>query len=80
VLRELPPVLLKKVEEMAKPVQAPAGLRLFGDGSPCTNYPLLLEGIVRISKSSPDGHELLLLQPRESWPSRSALLGRRPGD
>jgi CRP/FNR family transcriptional regulator len=68
VLRELPPVLLKKVEETAKPVQAPAGLRLFGDGSPCTNYPLLLEGIVRISKSSPDGHELLLylLNPGES--------------
>ena len=40
----------------------------YGDGSPCANYPLLLEGTVRISKSSPDGHELLLylLNPGES--------------
>ena len=55
VLRELPAPLLKKVEETAKPVQAPAGLRLFGDGSPCANYPLLLEGTVRASKSQPRG-------------------------
>ena len=78
VLRELPPVLLKKVEETASPVQAPGGLRLFGDGSPCANYPLLLEGIVRISKSSPDGHELLLylLNPGESCViTVAALLG-----
>ena len=34
VLRELPAALLAKVEETAKPVQAPAGQRLFGDGSP----------------------------------------------
>src|SRR4026207_2090989 len=45
VLRELPPALLKKVEETAKPIQAPGGLRLFGDGSPCASYPLLLEGV-----------------------------------
>lgn len=68
VLRELPPVLLNKVEGAAKPVQVPGGQRLFDDGSPCASYPLLLEGIVRISKSSPDGHELLLyfLNPGES--------------
>src|SRR5512141_3110691 len=68
VLRELPPDLLRKVEETMKPVQARAGQRLFGDGSPCTHYPLLLEGIIRASKSSPDGHEILLyrLNPGES--------------
>ena len=78
VLGELPPVLLKKVEETAKPVQAPGGLRLFGDGSPCANYPLLLEGIVRLSKSSAEGHELLLylLTPGESCViTVAALLG-----
>ena len=78
VLRQLPPVLLKKVEETAKPVQAPAGQRLFGDGSPCATYPLLVEGIVRISKSSPDGRELLLyfLNPGESCViTVGALLG-----
>jgi CRP/FNR family transcriptional regulator len=68
VLRKLPPDLLRKVEETAKPIQAPAGRRLFGDGSPCTHYPLLIEGIIRASKSSPDGHEILLyrLNPGES--------------
>ena len=78
VLRELPPALLKNVEEMATPIQAPCGLRLFGDGSPCANYPLLLEGTVRISKPSPDGHELLLyfLKPGESCViTVAALLG-----
>ena len=78
VLRELPPVLLRKVEETARPVQAPAGQRLFGDGSPCTHYPLLIEGVVRASKSSPEGHEILLyrLNPGESCViSVVALLG-----
>jgi len=78
VLQELPPDLLRKVEEMAKPVQAPAGLRLFGDGNPCTHYPLLIEGTIRVSKSSPDGREILLyrLNPGESCViSVMALLG-----
>lgn len=68
VLRELPAVLLKKVEETAQLVQAPAGQQLFADGSPCTDYPLLVEGTVRISKSNPDGQEILLylLKPGES--------------
>jgi len=68
VLQELPPDLLRKVEETATPVQAPAGQRVFADGSPCTHYPLLVEGTIRASKSSPDGHEILLyrLNPGES--------------
>lgn len=68
VLRKLPADLLRRVEETAKPIHAPAGRRLFGDGSPCTHYPLLIEGIIRASKSSPDGHEILLyrLNPGES--------------
>src|SRR6266571_3511239 len=68
VLLKLPPDLLRKVEETAKPVQASAGQPLFGDGSPCTHYPLLIEGVIRASKSSPDGHEILLyrLNPGES--------------
>ncbi len=68
VLQELPPDLLRKVEETAKPVQASAGRRLFRDGDPCTHYPLLVEGIVRASTSSVVGHEILLygLNPGES--------------
>ena len=68
VLRELPAGLLKKVERTGRSVQASAGQRLFGDGSPCTSYPLLIEGTIRVSRSSADGHELLLylLNPGES--------------
>jgi CRP/FNR family transcriptional regulator len=68
VLRELPAPLLKKVEATAKLVQAPAGQRLFADGSPCTHYPLLIEGIIRASKINAEGHEILLyrLNPGES--------------
>ena len=68
VLQELPAHLLKKVEAAAKPVHAPAGQRLFSDGSPCAFYPLLIEGTILVSKISPDGHEILLyrLNPGES--------------
>jgi CRP/FNR family transcriptional regulator, anaerobic regulatory protein len=68
VLRELPAPLLKKVEATAKPVLAAAGQRLFSDGSPCAFYPLLIEGIIRASKISPEGHEILLyrVSPGES--------------
>ena len=68
VLNHLPAELLKRLEAEAVTIQAPAGRRLFGEGSPCTHYPLLVEGIIRATKSSPDGHEILLyrLNPGES--------------
>ncbi|HEU4402840.1 MAG TPA: Crp/Fnr family transcriptional regulator [Candidatus Polarisedimenticolia bacterium] len=81
VLEELPPDLLRKVEETARLVQAPAGQRLFQEGSPCTHYPLLVEGVIRASKCSPDGHEILLyrLSPGESCViTVVALLGGTP--
>ena len=68
VLVQLPASLLKQVEATATPIHAPAGQQLFSDGSPCTDYPLLLEGTIRVSKVSPEGHEILLyrLDPGES--------------
>ena len=63
VLREMAPALLKKVEETAMPVHAPAGQGLFGDSTPCSYYPLLIDGIIRASKISPEGHEILLYRP-----------------
>jgi CRP/FNR family transcriptional regulator, anaerobic regulatory protein len=81
VLQELPQDLLRKLEETAKPVRAPAGRRLFDEGSPCTHYPLLLEGVIRATKGSPDGHEILLyrLNPGESCViTVVALLGETP--
>src|SRR3989442_410862 len=81
VLEELPRDLLRKVEESARLVQAPAGRRLFGEESPCTHYPLLVEGVIRASKCGPDGHEILLyrLNPGESCVITGvALLGETP--
>jgi CRP/FNR family transcriptional regulator len=81
VLEELPPELLRKIEEGSKLVQAPAGRRIFDEGSPCTLYPLLVEGMIRASKISPDGHEILLyrLNPGESCViTVLALLGGTP--
>ncbi len=81
VLQELPQALLRKVEEQAKPIQAQAGKRLFDEGSPCTHYPLLVDGTIRASKIGPDGHEILLyrLNPGESCViTVLALLGETP--
>lgn len=81
VIRELPPDLLRRVEERARLVQVPSGRRLFEEGSPCTDYPLLVEGIIRASKFGPDGHEILLyrLNPGESCViTVIALLGGTP--
>ncbi len=68
VLGEVPPELLRKVEQEAKPIRAPAGRELFDEGIPCTHFPLLVEGVIRAMKRGPDGHEILLyrLHPGES--------------
>ena len=81
VIEELPADLFRKVEETARLTQAPAGRRLFDEGSPCTHYPLLVEGTIRASKFGPDGHEILLyrLNPGESCViTVIALLGGTP--
>jgi CRP/FNR family transcriptional regulator len=81
VLAELPPDLLRKAGEASSRVHAPAGKLLFEEGSPCTHYPLLVEGTIRASKIGPDGHEILLyrLNPGESCViTVLALLGETP--
>ncbi len=48
--------------------QAPAGTVLFEAKQPCTGFPLVLEGSVRVAKSAPTGREILLyrVEPGES--------------
>ncbi|OGA31761.1 MAG: transcriptional regulator [Betaproteobacteria bacterium RIFCSPLOWO2_12_FULL_64_23] len=58
--------------------QAPAGAILFEASSPCTGFPMLLEGSVRVVKSAPSGREVQLyrITPGESCLlSSSCLLG-----
>lgn len=41
-------------------MRVPAGTVLFDAKQPCRGFPLLLEGTVRVSKSAPNGREILL--------------------
>ena len=68
VLEEIGPDLFKRIEEEASLIEAPVGRQLFDEGNPCTHFPLLVEGVIRATKCSPDGHEILLYQllPGES--------------
>lgn len=78
VLQQLPPLLLRKLDEVAAPVQVLAGQPMFSDGSPCTHYPLLIEGTIRVSKPSVAGQKILMyrLNPGESCVITAlALLG-----
>jgi CRP/FNR family transcriptional regulator len=78
VLKELPADLLRRVEKEVRLVHAQAGQTLFDEGSPCQNFPLLIEGVIRATKRSLDGHEILLyrLNPGESCViTPAALLG-----
>ncbi|MBL0426852.1 Crp/Fnr family transcriptional regulator [Ramlibacter alkalitolerans] len=61
-----------------QPVTAPAGTVLFSENDPCKGFPLLLEGEVRVSRSSPDGRslELYRLVPGDMCLASSACLFR----
>ena len=81
VLEELPADLLRKVETEAGLIQAPAGRQLFDEGTPCVAYPMLIDGVIRATKNSPEGHEILLyrLNPGETCViTVVALLGGTP--
>jgi CRP/FNR family transcriptional regulator len=58
---------LQRVLERAQVMRVPAGTEMFGEGSPCRQFPLVLEGSIRVSKAS-DGRELQLYRvtPGES--------------
>ena len=60
VFAQLPQARLDALLAEAEVLRAPAGTVLFDSGQPCRGFPLLLEGSVRVSKSSPNGREILL--------------------
>jgi CRP/FNR family transcriptional regulator len=61
--------------ERAQVLDAPAGTPMFGEGSPCRQFPLVLEGSIRVSKCS-EGRELPLYRvgPGESCVLTSGCL------
>jgi CRP/FNR family transcriptional regulator len=60
------------------PMQVPAGTVLFSENSPCRGFPLVLEGEVKVSRSSGDGRSLELYRvvPGELCLVSSACLFR----
>jgi len=78
VFQELPAATVEEIARSAALRQAPAGAILFEAASPCTGFPMLIEGSVRVLKSSPNGREVQLyrITPGESCLlSSSCLLG-----
>ncbi|MBE0620884.1 MAG: Crp/Fnr family transcriptional regulator [Burkholderiales bacterium] len=78
VFEKLPAAAVEEIVRDATTRQAPAGTILFEASSPCTGFPMLIEGNVRVVKSSPNGREVQLyrIAPGESCLlSSSCLLG-----
>ncbi len=78
VFQKLPAEAVEEIVRDAAMRQAPAGTILFEASSPCTGFPMLIEGNVRVVKSSPNGREVQLyrIAPGESCLlSSSCLLG-----
>ncbi len=62
-------------------LQAPAGTQLFAEMQPCSGFPLLIEGSIKVVKGAPSGREMLLyrVEPGGSCIiSCSCLLGHTP--
>jgi len=66
-LADLDDATLAAVLQRAQVMRVPAGTSMFGEGSPCRQFPLVLEGSIRVAKAS-DGRELQLyrVMPGES--------------
>jgi CRP/FNR family transcriptional regulator, anaerobic regulatory protein len=81
VFQKLPAAAVEEVVRSVAQKQAPAGAILFEAASPCTGFPMLLEGSVRVVKTAPNGREVQLyrITPGESCLlSSSCLLGGSP--
>jgi len=55
------------------PLHLPAGSVLFDARQPCRGFPLVLEGSVRVAKSTPGGREILLYRVEPGACTASAL-------
>jgi CRP/FNR family transcriptional regulator, anaerobic regulatory protein len=78
VFQKLPAVAVEEIVRGASLRQAPSGTVLFEAASPCTGFPMLIEGNVRVVKAAPNGREVQLyrITPGESCLlSSSCLLG-----
>jgi len=49
-----------RLRDLARPMAAPACMRMFGEGSPCQAFLIVLEGQVRVQKTGENGREIAL--------------------
>jgi CRP/FNR family transcriptional regulator len=77
-LETLPDTRLDRLLDEGQVMQVKAGTVLFDDESPCQAFPMLVDGVIRISKTGANGRELQLYRvvPGESCIlTSSCLLG-----
>lgn len=82
-LADAPPATLERIAGSAIHRKAPAGTVMFSERSPCSGFPLVLAGSIRVLQRYPNGRELQLyrVKPGESCLlSGSCLLGRTDYD
>lgn len=49
-----------RLRSLTRPIAAKAGTRIFGEGSPCHSYLILLSGLLRVQKVGENGREIVL--------------------
>jgi CRP/FNR family transcriptional regulator len=57
---ELPPATLDELVRGGQEIHAPAGTVLFDERQPCSGFPLVLEGGIRVAKAAPSGRGIVL--------------------
>lgn len=60
VLASLPEGLLRRIGDTLRVQSMPAGLTVFDERQPCSGFPFILEGAIRVVKLSANGRELPL--------------------
>src|SRR5512134_577286 len=70
---------LERVARRSQLRRVPAGTTMFGEHQPCSGFPLVLSGSIRVAQHYPNGREMQLYRvgPGDSCMlSSSCLLGR----
>ena len=65
-----------RLRSLTRPIAALAGTRIFGEGSPCSAYLILLSGQLRVQKVGENGREIVLyrVEPGETCIVTTACL------
>jgi len=75
-LRDAPADCMQRLRNESSLVRVPAGTHLFDEHASCSAFPIVLDGVIRISKLGPEGREITLyrVSPGESCVLTSGCL------